>query len=310
MNKKMLIVFVLVMSIVMITGCSTFKGIFGKKATAEQKQATKIENVEDKINTNTANKLDKISEFSYGVGYSLDKITNASIEVISAKELNTRILTLSGVPNIESINQMKLLVDNMFTNNYKLLIKKDNEINLLQVENKKLVDQRETEIDKYKKLAKDTAITADTTANELSTWTSWWGLGGIVKGAKMFIGRIILVIIILAIIFIVLRFASLSNPIAASIFSVVERIASWGINIITTLAPKALDKAGAISKMAYNNMSMVLKKIVDNIQNIKQIETRTGQPITLKELLVELDKSMDKAEKDVIDKIKKDLGYN
>ena len=300
---------VLVMSIIMITGCSTFKGIFGKKATAEQKQATKIENVENKINTNTADKLYKISEFSYGVSYSLNKVTNAPTEVVSAKELNDRILTLSGVPNISSINEMKLLVDNMFTNNYKLLIKKDNEIDLLQVENKKLIDQREAEIDKYKKLAKETAITADTTANELSTWTSWWGLGGIVKGAKMFASRIVLVIIILVVIFIVLRFASLSNPFAASIFTIFERIGSWFINAITLLVPKALDKAGAISKIAYNDMSLVLRKIVDNIQNIKQLEAKTGQPITLKELLAELDKSMDKAEKDIIDKIKKDLGY-
>ena len=310
MNKKLLTTFVLVMSIVMITGCSTVRGIFGKNASTEQKQAAKIGQVEDKININTTDKLYKISEFSYGVSYSLNKITNAPVEVISAKELNDRILTLSGIPNISSINEMKILVDNMFTNNYKLLIKKDSEINLLQAENKKLTDQREIELSKYQLLAKNTALKADTTQAELDKWTSWWGLGGIFNGIKMFSSRILLVVVILAVIFIILRFASLSSPFAASIFSIFERIGSWFINIITMLAPKALAKAGAISQIAYDKMALVLRKIVDNVQAIKEIEKKTGKDITFKELLDELSKSMDVEEKQVVNDIKKDLGYN
>lgn len=315
MKKRTVITFILVM-LLFTSGCAITKSIFGKKATAEQKQATKIEQAETALVKNDKQKLTEISSFSYGVGYSLDQITNPPVQVSTAIDLNDRILTLSGYPSINEINKMKLMIDNLnssLTNEVakgkKLMVDKDKEVSKIQSDYLTLLDNKEKELDKYKKLAKDTAITADTTANELSTWTSWWGLGGIVKGTKMFIGRSLLVLGILIVIFIVLRFASLSNPIAASIFSIFERIASWGINIITTLAPKALDKAGAISKVAFNDMSLVLKKIVDNIQNIKQIETRTGQPITLKELLTELDKSMDKTEKDIVDKIKKDLGY-
>jgi hypothetical protein len=53
----------------------------------------------------------------------------------------------------------------------------------------------------------------------------------------------------------------------------------------------------------------LLTKIIDNIQSIKDLQTKLGRDITVKELLVELDKSLDTNEKAMIDKIKITLGY-
>ena len=112
-----------------------------------------------------------------------------------------------------------------------------------------------------------------------------------------------------SVIFIILRFASMANPVAASIFGVLENIASWGIHVISTLFPKALSLAGTVSKNVYNDSQVLLKKIVDNIQNLKQLQTKLGHNLTLEELFTELSASLSPSEKTVVDNLKKELGY-
>ena len=101
----------------------------------------------------------------------------------------------------------------------------------------------------------------------------------------------------------------MSNPICGAIFSIFEQIAAWCINVVKIIFPKALHFAGTVSTEAYNVSHNLLEKIVDNLQNLKQIEKSTGKPITLRELLDELDKTMDTSDKELISKIKTDFGY-
>lgn len=300
----------------MTTSCSSVKGIFGKSSSEETKQSDKIDNVQKAQKRNADAKMDNVAVLASGTGYALDKVENGELAVDIAKDINKRVESLAGKPDLDAEKEMWKLIDNLTSSNATLraqgikgLEKKDKEIKLVQEETRALLSAKDLEINKYMKLSKDNALLADTRKAELSEYQGFWGLSAVGKGLWQFISTITWWLIGGSILFIILRFASMSSPIAASIFSIVERIASWGINLITTLAPKALEKAGAISKTAYDNMSLVLRKIVDNIQNIKQLESKTGQPITLKELLNELDKSMDMKDKEIVTKIKKDLGY-
>jgi hypothetical protein len=84
---------------------------------------------------------------------------------------------------------------------------------------------------------------------------------------------------------------------------------AWIIRAISYIFPKALTFAGHVSSSLYSSSQLLLQKIIDNIQNLKQIEQKMGHEITLKELFVELDKSMDVAEKKAIAEIKSKLGY-
>lgn len=300
----------------MTTSCSSVKGIFGKSSSEETKQSDKIDNVQKAQKRNADAKMDNVAVLASGTGYALDKVENGELAVDIAKDINKRVESLAGKPDLDAEKEMWKLIDNLTSSNATLraqgvkgLEKKDKEIKLVQEETRALLSAKDLEINKYMKLSKDNALLADTRKAELSEYQGFWGLSAVGKGLWQFISTVTWWLIGGSILFIILRFASMSSPIAASIFSIVERIASWGINLITTLAPKALEKAGAISKTAYDNMSLVLRKIVDNIQNIKQLEAKTGQPITLKELLNELDKSMDMKDKEIVTKIKKDLGY-
>ena len=303
--------------ILLVSGCSLFESSANKASKNEAKGRAKIADVEKAQADNNVQKLDNIAGLAYGTDYALSKISNPPPrEVTVARDINQRVVSLAGSPTVEKMKEMQETIDKLVSQlekerieGKKRLDNKDEEISALQDEGKALAAAKESEIKKYMDQAAAAAAKSDEYKTKLNEMDKWFGLGAVWYGIKRLVVSLAWILGIGSIIFIILRFASLSNPIAASLFSIFERVASWGINLITTLVPKALDKAGAVSKIAYNKMSLVLSKIVDNIQNLKQLEAKLGHDLTVKELLVELDKTMDVSEKDVISKIKKDLGY-
>jgi hypothetical protein len=302
---------------VLLTNCSLLdknKGVIGKASIAEDKQKAKIEQVNKDINKTDQNRLTEIGSFSFGINYALEKIpdTNSTIEAKIAYDLNTRVIALANQPTLEAIKEMQLIVNTLITNNVagkKLLVKKDEEVILLQEQIILLKASKDKEIQKYITLADETASRADQYKSTLSQMNSWFGLGAIKYGITRFIKSSFLFLIIGGALFLLLRLLSTANPIAAAIFSVFEKIVAWIINAIKVIFPKALSMAGTVGKDVYDKMALLLKKIVDNIQFIRETEKRTGKDITLKEILVELDKSMDTTEKAMVDQIKKELGY-
>jgi hypothetical protein len=298
------------------TSCDTLKGVFGKKSLAETKQATKIEDVQKAQVKNDKAKMNQVAVLASGTEYALNKVTNKEPPVVVAQDINNRVMSLAGKPDLDAEKEMWKTVDDLTSQNANLrvtglkeLVKKDKEISDIQTESKVLVEAKDVEIKNYMDLAEKTARNADTTKAALDEYKGWLGLKAVFLGLKQFLFTSMWIVLGLVVVFIVLRFASMSNPIAASIFSIFERVGSWCINTISVLAPKALDKAGQVSVELYNQSHLLLKKLVDNIQSIREIEKRTGKDITLKEVLVELDKSLDSNEKAIIDKLKKDLGY-
>jgi hypothetical protein len=102
----------------------------------------------------------------------------------------------------------------------------------------------------------------------------------------------------------------MSNPIAASIFSIFDQIMSWFVNLIRVLAPKALAVAGQTATAVADKYKQVMFKMIDNIEALQQMQKRDPtHKFTIDELLSELSKSMNDEEKKMIDKVKRDIGY-
>lgn len=315
--KTKLVLWGLVITTMFLTSCAGgVKGIFGKSSSQESKQASAVDDVRKHETKNLSVKMEQVAVLAAGTDYALQKVTNTEPAIDVAEDINKRVMSLAGRPNLDAEKEMWNTIDQLTSQlaserakGIKAIERKDLLIGVLQDETKVLSAAKDIEIDKYMKLSKSNALLADTRKAQLDDYQGWFGLKAVFLGFSQFIKTAMWFVLGGSILFIILRFASMSSPLAASIFSIIERIASWGINTITVLAPKALEKAGAVSKVLYDKTNILLKKIIDNIENIKQIEEVTGKSITLKQLLDELSKSMNDDEKLQIDVIRKKLGY-
>ena len=268
---------------VIVSGCGTLT----KQPTTDSKNTAKLDKIENKIDVIQEKKLGIISELSYGISYSL-----AKSNYITADNLNDRILTISGIPDLSQIIEIKDIVDKNQLNRL------NSRIISLQYDNNKLEDDKSALI---KKLSNE--------SNVLNEYKKWFGFGAIWLGLKQLFTSTMWFLIGGSAIFLVLRIFAASNPIAGAIFAIFNVIGGYFIKLLNYIIPKSIEFSGHIATSAYNESKLLLTKIIDNIQTIKVIEKQTGQPITLKELLVELDKSLDKSEKEIIKKIKSELGY-
>jgi hypothetical protein len=260
--------------------------------------------------------LENIAGLAYGTGYALSKVSDPPKEVGVAIDLNQRIVSLAGSPTVEKMKEMQAMIDKLTSQlaserkeGRELLQTKDLIITALQDETKALAVERELEISKYIATAQQLAATADGYKQELQEYQGWFGLRAVGKGLWQFVKSSAWFLGIGGFLFILLRLLSTASPVASAIFGIFENIVSWGINTIKIVFPKALTMAGQISKEVYDKSTGLLYKIVDNIQVIKDVEKRSGKDITLKELLIELDKSLDTDQKETILQIKKNLGY-
>ena len=316
-KKKIINILVVVIAVTMLTSCAYISSLTkGKSTKIEQKVRAEINKIDNKINNNISEKLDIIAGLSFGTDYALNKVLNPSKEVQVAIDINRRVSSIAGNPTVEKMKDMQDTIDKLTsvlaterTIGIQKLNEKDSSIIALQDESKVLISEKDSEIHKYMLNAASTAEQSDIIQGELNKMDHWGGLGAIFYGFKRLIVRMAWIIGGFSILFLILRLLSASNPICGAIFGVFEQIASWVINMIKVAFPKALNFAGNVSKEVYSSCHNLLGKIVDNIENLKQIEKKLGHDITLKELLVELDKSMDDSEKKVINAIKTNLGY-
>lgn len=249
MNIKKII---LILSIsILLNGCSLFSPkpqMVGSDTRKLDKVTSKITMVDDSISDTNQVRLDKIATYSLGgVKYSLDKITNQSNEVAVALKMNDRILTLAGTPSFNDLQAIKGIVDNLTseielvrTNGQKQLELKDKEIITIQNSIVELNKQKKIQTGNALKLAQTESQLADAEKAKLSLYTSYFGLGAIVMGIKQLFATSFWTLLIIGIIFLVLRFLSLSNPLAATIFSTFEHLASYVIKTIVALCPRVL----------------------------------------------------------------------
>lgn len=314
--KTRLLLAILILSTTFFVGCNTFPFKHGPSSVNEEKNRAKIENVDSKLSKNIDNKMDLIATLAYGTDRVLNKVNEPPKEVIVAKDMNQRVMSLAGTPSLEKMKEMQKTIDNLVStiaserNDGKTqLNKKDEEINYLQSKTKTLLQERDTEIHKYMNEAKVTAALADEYKTKLDKMDSYLGLGAVWYGMKKFVISCAWILGIGGILFFALRIFSMSNPIAGAVFGVFNVIGGYIIKAVNVIIPRAIEFSGHIATEVYSSTKLLLNKIVDSVQWIRQLEKVTGKDITLKELLVELDKKLDGSEKDIIDKMKKDLGY-
>jgi bacterioferritin (cytochrome b1) len=317
--KKYILPIVIAIGLLSLTSCAVFTNK-GKAAKAEEESRTNIDNVENKISSNISDKMDEVGILAYGTDIALNKVDEPTVAVEVAKDMNKRVMSLSGSPSLEKMKEMQDTIDKLTSDldiervagKTKLNIK-DAEITKLQNETKFLTQARDAEIRKYMGIAQQAAANADAYKSELDKMDSFMGLGAVWYGLKKFVVRSMWILGIGSILFMVLRIASMSNPIAASIFSIFNVIGSWVVNGIKLLVPKALEFAGNTATSVFNAYRGTMYKIIDGIQTLKEQQRKTGDPtkkFTLDELMEELTKTMSDEDKKRIVEIKREIGYH
>jgi hypothetical protein len=315
----MRIFIIMSLSALLLVGCglqSRNAGIFGKQAAATEKQSEKIDRIDRATGVNSDERLAHIGAFSVGIDYSLNKLTEPSVEVLVAKTVNQRIQALSNKPDFNEVKEVLGIVDGLLSTMKtqhdeatSSLQKKDVQISKLMTQVKDLDKQMQDQVQNVLKQSQANAMKADQYKETLNGLDSFWGMSAVFYGLKKLLVKLSWTLAIGGVLFLILRLAAASNPIAGAVFSVFETVISWVINCLKHISPKATTIAGFTDTRVYNSSKQFLNKIVDNVEHLKDIETRVGHDITVKELLSELSKTLDAAEKEEVAKIKQSLGY-
>jgi hypothetical protein len=282
--------------------CLLFTGCKSSDVAKEQKQKQKIERIEDGLNKTNLARLEKIGEYSYGVGIALAPLPRTN-EVNTAFILNERIQTLSEKPTLDAMKEIASLVAQLNTNNMALLNQKDSEIIRLQTAIKRNNDTLDSERTEYYQLSKEMAGDND---KYKRTMDGFLGLSAIWYGLKKFLLSAVWILGGGFILFTILRVLSMSNPIAASIFSIANVAGSWLLNTIKKLVPGAISLSGLVHSTEHESYLSTLDKIIDSIELIKDRESN-GKPQTTEDLLSQIEKITDTSDKQIIEKCKKEL---
>jgi hypothetical protein len=294
-----------VLSFILLTGCTTSNSDKVQK-TKDALSDTRVEKAK-----NDGEKLQAVSTLAAGTDYSLKSVTNPPVQVKTAIDFNSRILSIAGNPNVDELNKIKQITDLLNSELEKerekgnrLLKQKDGEILELQNKQKDIQNRYELQIKGLEVQATQVAKKADLLQVTVDEVNSWMGLGGVMYGLKRFVSIGVTGILIFLICFMVLRFLAASNPIAGAIFSIVEHIVAFIINILKGVAPKAVEFSKHIELPKFNRYKNTLDSIVDTIESLKNLQKKTGINYTLKDVTDELDRNLNDSEKVLIDELK------
>ena len=98
----------------LLIGCSTAV-IPGKQVSVAQdaiaKQEKKIDTTSDELIKNDKGKKIQTAVLAQGIQYSLQQVTNTSIQVETAKNLNERVISIVGSPHLDEIKRIKATID-------------------------------------------------------------------------------------------------------------------------------------------------------------------------------------------------------
>ena len=297
------------------TGCASLtslkNSIFGKASKKQEVAATKITSIDNELAANNQNRLTHIGAWAEGTDFALDKSTNQEPAIAIAKQTNMRVIALADKPNFIELQEIYKLVNVYMTNQteaQRLLAKKDKVIEELNEDILDAQKEREEEVQGALNLAKINASNADTYKATLSKMDSFFGGGAIWYGFKKLITKLAWIIGGTLVFYIILRVAAAFNPIAATIFSIIDTIFSIFVKTIRSIAPKAVQVAGYVETSVFSAYKGTLTHVIDSIQMLKEKE-KLGIDIKMDDLMTEMAKSMDEADKDRVEEIKKELHW-
>lgn len=294
-----------IFTLVFLTSCKT-TNVEKVQKTKDVLADTRVEKAK-----NDNEKLQQVATLASGTEYSLKSVTNPPVQVKTAMDFNSRILSITGNPNVDELNKIKQLTDLLNSEvekekekGGKLLKERDGQILELQQKQKEIEDIYEKQIKGLETQATQVAKKADALQVTVDEVNSWMGLGGVVYGLKRFVTIGVTGILIFLISFMVLRFLAATNPIAGTIFSLVEHAVAFVINILKGIAPKAVEFSRHIELPTFNKYKDTLDSIIDTIESLKKLQKKTGINYTLKDVTDELDRNLNDPEKVLIEELK------
>ncbi|MEY4572550.1 MAG: hypothetical protein RLZ10_1792 [Bacteroidota bacterium] len=295
----------ILLTVVFLTGCKALN-VDKLLKTKDQMAETRAE-----LNKNNEEKLTTIATIASGTDYSLNKITNPPIEVKTAIDLNTRVVSIAGNPDFDELKKVKEMVDLLNSevsrerqSGLNALREKDFEIVTLQTERKYIQNKYDEQIKGLEGQALELAKKADKLQVTVDTVNSWFGLGGVAYGLKRFVSSMLTGILIFIVLFIVLRFLSSVNPIAGAVFSIFEHIASYAILIIKGIVPKSIEFSNFTPTPKFDRYKTALDTVVDTLEHMKTVQYNSDKKYDLDDVFKELAKNLNDPEKKLIDELK------
>jgi len=289
----------------MLSGCLSSKIVPAKQVTTSQeavaKQEKKVDDTMVEIEKVDKGKRVQTSSLSIGIQHSLNKISNAPVQVDTAKALNERVISIVGSPHIDEIKRIKATVDLLNSQvaeerkkGEELLSQRDEIINKLQKEKSELKDKYDDQLWQMTDKAKEVAKEADQNKAVLDSMSGMFGLNAVFWGLKKFFISALTTIVIFVVIFVVLRLLATVHPAAGAAFSIFNMIGSILLSLVKALTPKAFELANFASKDTVNEFKSPLVKIVDVIQELKEKQKESPDRVyPLAEILKRFDKEMD-----------------
>ena len=300
----------------LLIGCSTV--IPGKQVSTAQdavaKQEKKIDTTSDELVKNDKGKKIQTAVLAQGIQYSLQQVTNTSIQVETAKNLNERVISIVGSPHLDEIKRIKATIDLLNSSieeerkkGGELLGQRDTVIDKLQKEKENLKNQYDDQLWQMTDKAKEVAKDSDEKQATIDSMGGMFGLNAVFWGLKKFFFSALTAIIIFVVIFALLRILASVHPAAGAAFSIFNMIGSGILSLIKGLTPKAFELANFTSKDKVDEYKSPLTKIVDVIQELKEKQKESPKKsYVLTEILKRFDNEMDSHEKDLIDAILKE----
>jgi len=275
------------------------------------KEEKKVDNTLVEMEKNDKGKRIQTSGLSVGIQHSLNQVTNAPVQVDTARKLNERVISIVGSPHIDEIKRIKATVDLLNSalveerkKGEELLAQRDDIINKLQKEKSELNQKYDDQLWQLTDKAKEVAKEADQNKAVLDSMSGMFGLNAVFWGLKKFIISALTAIIIFVIVFVILRLLATVHPAAGAAFSIFNMLGSAIISILKALTPKAFEMCNYATKDKVDEFKSPLVKIVDVIQELKEKQKESPDRVyPLTEILKRFDKEMDSDEKDLIDDI-------
>jgi predicted transcriptional regulator len=300
-----------------LIGCTTTIKPGQQVSTAQDavaKQEKKIDQTYDDLVKNDKHKRVQTSVLAQGIQYSLQQVTNAPIQVETAKNLNERVISIVGSPHLDEIKRIKATIDLLNSSlaeerkkGEELLGQRDTVIDKLQKEKSELKDKYDDQLWQMTDKAKEVAKESDAKQATIDSMSGMFGLNAVFWGLKKFFFSCLTAIIIFVVVFALLRILASVHPAAGAAFSIFNMIGSGLLSLVKTLTPKAFELANFASKDKVDEYKSPLTKIVDVIQELKEKQKESPDRVyPLTEVLKRFDKEMDKPEKDLIEDILKE----
>ena len=300
-----------------LIGCTTTIKPGQQVSTAQDavaKQEKKIDQTYDDLVKNDKHKRVQTSVLAQGIQYSLQQVTNAPIQVETAKNLNERVISIVGSPHLDEIKRIKATIDLLNSSlaeerkkGEELLGQRDTVIDKLQKEKSELKDKYDDQLWQMTDKAKEVAKESDAKQATIDSMSGMFGLNAVFWGLKKFFFSCLTAIIIFVVVFALLRILASVHPAAGAAFSIFNMLGSGILSLVKGLTPKAFELANFASKDKVDEYKSPLTKIVDVIQELKEKQKESPERVyPLTEVLKRFDKEMDSTEKDLIDDILKE----